>query len=128
MRSCSRSTRTAPAPPPAARTSPPPGSLYLAEPGYPTNKKYGQSLYASDWTRGILYRHDLTPQGAGFKATQEDFLSVRPTDLDADACGHLFVADWGRGDWGNAPAVGGVDVVEAPDTTATTSPSTRPAP
>ncbi len=92
------------------------GSMYLHEPGFP--KDYGDSLYASDWARGILYRHVLARKGAGFDAKQEEFIKdIRPTDLDVDVNQHLFVADWGRRDWGNVGAVGSVYRVQ---------PTTRP--
>jgi putative membrane-bound dehydrogenase-like protein len=98
------------------------GSLYLAEPGYP--KAYGDSLYACDWARGVVYRHEMKRQGAGFTATQEEFVKgLTPTDLDADGQGELFVADWGRRDWGNAGPVGRVFVVEPVHL----DPATRPA-
>src|SRR5262249_5395906 len=69
----------------------------------------------------------LTRKGAGFDAKQEEFINdIRPTDLDVDTNAHLFVADWGRRDWGNVGAVGSVYRVEP--TTRPNRPEDGPAP
>src|SRR5205814_1149057 len=47
------------------------GSIYVHEPGFPTT--YGDSLYTTDWAKGIIYRHELKPNGATFKVTSEEF-------------------------------------------------------
>ncbi len=81
------------------------GTLYVQEPSW--KGTLGDCLYACDWARGILYRHELTRKGATFDIKQEEFIKdVRPTDLDMDGNGKMYVADWGRRDWGNAPPVG----------------------
>jgi putative membrane-bound dehydrogenase-like protein len=81
------------------------GTVYVHEPGFP--KTFGDCLYTTDWSRGIFYRHEMKREGAGFKPTQEEFVKdVRPVDVDVDAVGHLYLADWGRRDWGNAGPVG----------------------
>src|SRR5437764_2181470 len=80
----------------------------------------------SDWARAILYRHELTRKGASFDIKQEEFIKeIRPTDLDMDGAGRMFVADWGRRDWGNAGRVGIVYLVKPPALAG--SPTTAPA-
>ncbi len=42
--------------------------------------------------------HPLTPNGAGFKADQEMFLEIpRPTDMDVDGRGRIYVSSWRDG-------------------------------
>jgi len=69
------------------------GALYLDEPGFPAG--YGDALYTADWGRQLVFRHNVEPDGATFRATQEEFIGLpRVTDLDADALGRLYVASW----------------------------------
>src|SRR5262249_23630936 len=100
------------------------GSMYISEPNLPGT--CGDSLYTSDWARGILYRYELKRNGAGFEANQIEFIKdIRPTDLDADANGRIYVADWGRRDWGNSGPVG--IIYRAATTRPTTNPVALPA-
>ncbi|MFO0954584.1 MAG: HEAT repeat domain-containing protein [Isosphaeraceae bacterium] len=72
------------------------GSLYLQEPGFPEG--FGDTLYTCEWGRSGVYRHPLTRSGAGFKAGQELFVSIpRPTDMDVDAAGRVYVSSWREG-------------------------------
>ncbi len=72
------------------------GSLYLQEPGFPG--AYGDMLYTCEWGRGAVFNHPLTPRGAGFEAKQETFLTIpRPTDMDVDASGRIYVSSWRDG-------------------------------
>jgi putative membrane-bound dehydrogenase-like protein len=72
------------------------GSLFLDEPGFP--KGFGSALYTCDWGRGQVYRHPLTANGSTFKVEQVEFLGIpRPTDIDADGCGHLYLSSWKDG-------------------------------
>ncbi|WP_422928643.1 DUF7133 domain-containing protein [Singulisphaera sp. PoT] len=74
----------------------PTGSLYVQEPGLPPG--YNDSLYTCEWGRSGVFRHPLTPKGAGFEAGQEPFLELpRPTDMDVDAQSRLYVASWRDG-------------------------------
>lgn len=69
------------------------GALYLDEPGFPPG--YGNALYTADWGRNWVYRHELTPRGATFTATQDEFIgATRVTDLDVDAISRLYVTSW----------------------------------
>jgi putative membrane-bound dehydrogenase-like protein len=87
------------------------GSMYVSEPGLPGT--YGESLYTCDWARGILYQHDLVRSGATFKISQNEFTrGITPTDVDIDASGNMYLADWGRRDWGAAGKVGTVFRIE----------------
>ncbi len=68
------------------------GSLFVDEPGL------GRALYTCDWGRSIVYRHSLEPRGAGFKAGQQTFVEMpRPTDMDVDASGRVYLASWRNG-------------------------------
>lgn len=90
------------------------GSLFVDEPGLPG--ELGQTLYTCDWGRSIVYRHPLTASGAGFLAGQEPFLELpRPTDMDVDRFGNLYVSSWKDGgfNFGN-PNVGYVIKVRPP--------------
>jgi len=72
------------------------GSLFLQEPGLPA--PYGDMLYTCEWGRGAVFMHPLEPAGAGFKARQETFLDIpRPTDMDVDGRGRIYVASWRDG-------------------------------
>ena len=72
------------------------GSLYLQEPGLPA--PFGDMLYTCEWGRGAVYMHPLKPNGAGFTAGQEKFLDLpRPTDMDVDGSGRIYVASWRDG-------------------------------
>ena len=69
------------------------GALFLDEPGFP--KGFSPALFTADWGRNIVYRHQLTPNGATFKADQSQFVGVnRVTDLDVDANSNIYVASW----------------------------------
>jgi putative membrane-bound dehydrogenase-like protein len=72
------------------------GSLYLQEPSLPA--PYGDMLYTCEWGRGGIFMHPLTPNGAGFKADQKMFLEIpRPTDMDVDGAGRIYVSSWRDG-------------------------------
>ena len=71
----------------------PTGSLFIDEPGYPGSFGYG--LYTCQWGWNTVTRHPLEALGASFKAEKEAFISIpRPTGIDEDGQGHLFVASW----------------------------------
>ena len=72
------------------------GSLYLQDSAWP--KPYGDMLYTCEWGRGGIFMHPLEAVGAGFKAKQEMFLEIpRPTDMDVDGRGRIYVSSWRDG-------------------------------
>ena len=86
------------------------GSLFVQDTRWP--KPYGNSLYAIDWAKGVLYRHELKPKGATFEPGSEDFLKANaPTDLDMDARGRMFFCDWDRKSWGKSDAKGIISII-----------------
>ncbi len=82
------------------------GSLYIDEPTLPA--PYGDALYTCDWGRSIVYRHPLEQRGAGFEAQQEPFIELpRPTDMDIDAAGNIYLSSWRNGGFNfSGPQVG----------------------
>ncbi len=69
------------------------GAMFLDEPGFPQG--YSPALFTADWGRNIVYRHQLTPHGATFKADQSQFLGItRVTDLDVDANSNIYATSW----------------------------------
>ncbi|MDA1051557.1 MAG: discoidin domain-containing protein [Planctomycetota bacterium] len=69
------------------------GALYLDEPGFPPG--YGNALYTADWGLNWIYRHELTPRGATFTPSQDEFVgATRVTDLDVDAMSRLYITSW----------------------------------
>lgn len=96
------------------------GSLFLDEPGFPVG--FGTALYTCEWGRNAVYRHPLERVGATFRAQQIPFLELpRPTDMDVDGQGRLFISSWAGGSFTySGPNVGYVIRV--------TVPGERPAP
>ena len=43
--------------------------------------KYQHAIYGNDWTYGTMYAIHFTPEGAGFKAVKEEFISAKPLPL-----------------------------------------------
>src|SRR5262249_8691294 len=73
------------------------GGLFLQDPLWP--EKYRDTLYTGDWARSEVYRHELRPHGATFDLKQEVFLKIpRPTGMDIDGSGRLYVASWRGGE------------------------------
>lgn len=72
------------------------GGMYLDDARWPG--KFGHALYTCDWGRSEVYLHELTPSGPTFTATQERFAKVpRPTDVDIDGSGRMYIASWKNG-------------------------------
>jgi putative membrane-bound dehydrogenase-like protein len=73
------------------------GNLYLQDERWPT--KYCDVLFTGDWGRSEVYRHELRPHGPTFDLKQEVFLKFpRPTGIDMDGSGRLYVASWRGGE------------------------------
>ena len=99
------------------------GSIYIHEPNLPGT--FGDSLYTTDWVRGIIYRHELKPDGASFFPNQLNFVTdIFATHTDVDGMSRIYCADWGRRDWSTSPPVGAVYLIRAGSPT--TAPSTGP--
>lgn len=66
-------------------------AVFNIGPGSPTNllyggsakfpSKYKKSLFAFDWSFGIIYAIELQPEGASYKAKAEEFISGAPLPL-----------------------------------------------
>ena len=83
---------------------------------------YRGVLLTGDWGRSEVYRHDLKPSGATFRADQNVFLSIpRPTGMDLGGDGRLYVASWRGGEASVyiGPQVGFLACVAPPGWTAT---------
>jgi putative membrane-bound dehydrogenase-like protein len=93
----------------------PTGSLFVDEASLPA--PYNRALLTVEWGRNGVFRHPLTPDGATFKAGQEKFIDLpRPTDIDVDATGHLYVSSWKGASFTYAgPNIGYVARVTATD-------------
>jgi putative heme-binding domain-containing protein len=82
------------------------GGAWLDEPGIPA--QWNGAPITVDWGRERSYRHALTPNGATFTATQEEFVKLpRATDLDVDAQSRIYIASWRGGQYNYAgPNIG----------------------
>jgi putative heme-binding domain-containing protein len=71
--------------------------MFGAKANFPS--KYKKALYAFDWSFGIIYAIHLTPKGATYEATAEEFISGAPlplTDGTIGPDGALYFATGGR--------------------------------
>ncbi len=69
------------------------GAAWIGEPGIPD--AWNHAPFTADWGRERVYHHGLTPKGATFTATQEEFLRLpRATDLDIDGKGAIYASSW----------------------------------
>ncbi len=65
------------------------GSLWIDEPGLQGG------LYTVEWGRSAVMYHPLTADGASWKADQKEWLKMtRPTDMDVDAAGRIYISSW----------------------------------
>ncbi|MCA9247097.1 MAG: c-type cytochrome [Planctomycetales bacterium] len=82
------------------------GSMYLHDRRWPA--PFADALYTCDWGRSEVYVHNLPPHGATFDAHQETFLKLpRPTDIDVDGSGRMYVSSWKDGRFGyDGPNIG----------------------
>ncbi|MCS6978398.1 MAG: CotH kinase family protein [Gemmatales bacterium] len=72
------------------------GAVMVSDARWPT--RFRGMLLTSDWGRSEVYLHPLRPRGATFDLRQEVFLTIpRPTGMDVDAHGRLYVASWRGG-------------------------------
>jgi len=71
--------------------------IYAGKANFP--EKYRKSLFAFDWSFGIIYSIQLEPQGATYKATAEEFITGAPlplTDGEIGPDGALYFLTGGR--------------------------------
>jgi putative membrane-bound dehydrogenase-like protein len=82
------------------------GSLFVDEAALP--EPFGRALYTCEWGRSAVFRHPLTANGASFTAGQETFIEIpRPTDMDIDGEGRIFISSWRDGGFNfSGPNVG----------------------
>lgn len=62
--------------------------------------KYQRALYAMDWSYGRISALHLTPDGASYSATKEEFIVGKPlnvTDMEVGSDGALYFMTGGRG-------------------------------
>jgi len=72
------------------------GGLFLDDARWPA--QYRHTLFTCDWGRSVVYLHNLKPNGVTFDAHQETFVSIpRPTDVDVDGSGRMYLASWKNG-------------------------------
>ena len=72
------------------------GGLWVHEPGFPAG--FGNTLYTADWTLNKVFRHPMSPKGASFSVSQEEFLAIpHPSDIAVDAGSHMYVASLAGG-------------------------------
>ncbi|HRE82316.1 MAG TPA: hypothetical protein PLN52_14820 [Opitutaceae bacterium] len=81
------------------------GAQWVDEPGIPAKWRGAMTV---DWGREAVFHHALTPQGAAFTPTQEQFVKLpRATDLDVDARSRIYVSSWRGGKFSYAgPDIG----------------------
>lgn len=82
------------------------GSMYLHDDRWP--EPFNAILLTCDWGRSAVFSHRVQPVGAHFEVDQETFLKLpRPTDIDVDASGRLYVSSWKNGGFSfSGPDVG----------------------
>lgn len=70
------------------------GALWMDEPGLPSG------LFTVEWGRNAIMYHGLKQKGAGYEVDgpnqgQAEWLKLtRPTDMDVDARGQIFITSW----------------------------------
>ena len=87
------------------------GAMYFQDDRWPT--PFNDQLLTCDWGRSEVFAHRLPGNGATFDAHQEPFITIpRPTDIDADASGRLYVSSWKNGQFNyDGPNIGFVATV-----------------
>jgi putative heme-binding domain-containing protein len=72
------------------------GGMYVYEPRWPAD--FNNAAYTCDWGTSEVYIHRLVNDQATFKPHQASFLKIaRPTDVDLDTSGRMYVASWLNG-------------------------------
>ena len=91
------------------------GAMYLHDLRWPDG--FANTLYTCDWGRSEVYFHNLPARGATFGPHQDVFLKIpRPTDIDIDGSGRMYVSSWKNGKFAfSGPNVGFVVQVTPQD-------------
>ena len=72
------------------------GGMFLHDMRWPEN--FRNTAYTCDWGRSEVYSHNLPVVGATFAPQQDVFLKIpRPTDIDVDGSGRMYVSSWKNG-------------------------------
>ncbi len=82
------------------------GAMFLHDLRWP--EPFANAVYTCDWGTSNVYRHNLPVNGATFDAHQEVFIKIpRPTDIDVDGSGRMYVSSWKNGKFAyDGPNVG----------------------
>ncbi|MGZ0166956.1 MAG: DUF7133 domain-containing protein [Planctomycetales bacterium] len=82
------------------------GAMFFHDLRWPD--QFSNTLYTCDWGTSNVYRHNLPANGATFDPHQEVFLKIpRPTDIDVDGSGRMYVSSWKNGKFAyDGPNVG----------------------
>lgn len=81
------------------------GGMFLHDLRWPT--PFANAAYTCDWGRSEVYIHNLPAHGPTFDAHQDVFMKIpRPTDIDIDGSGRMYVSSWKNGQF----AYGGPNV------------------
>jgi len=88
------------------------GALYLHDERWPS--PHGNALYTCDWGLNRVFLHNIKPDGPTFKPHQTPFMKIqKPTDVDVDGTGRMFVSSWRNGRFSySGPDVGYVAQVK----------------
>lgn len=72
------------------------GAMFLHDLRWPEG--FSNTLFTCDWGRSEVYFHNLPGAGVTFAPHQEVFLKIpRPTDIDVDGSGRMYVSSWKNG-------------------------------
>ena len=87
------------------------GAMYFHDDRWPA--PFNDILLTCDWGRSEVFSHKLPVNGATFDAQQDTFLKIpRPTDIDSDASGRMYVSSWKNGQFNyDGPNIGFVAMV-----------------
>jgi len=82
------------------------GGMFYHDTRWP--KPYSHAVYTCDWGRSAVFLHNPPANGPTFDAHQETFLTIsRPTDIDVDGSGRMYVSSWHGGKFAySGPNVG----------------------
>gem|GEM_PF-1318705 len=101
------------------------GGIWFAEKGLREEDR--NKLFYTDWGRATIYRYDLERKNATYVMKQNDWFKAqnpfRAIDMQPDAQGNMYIADWGRGGWGKPDVCGGAIKVSSANPTKTEVPN-----